>query len=82
MAKRGARSKPSPEPYVPIPDDDLQGELCMLCGDPIEPWPAEWCELISPGDRLAGWAHATCIADYNLFAAQMPFAAALQTPLL
>jgi hypothetical protein len=82
MPKRGARSKPSPEPYMPSGDDGAGYELCLLCGDPIEPWPAEWCELIGPGERQTGWAHSRCIADYELFAEQMPFAAALQTPLL
>jgi hypothetical protein len=81
MPNREARPKPSPEPYVPVPDDEPPGGLCLLCGDPVEPWPAEWCELIGPGERITGFAHSSCIADYNLFAEQLPFAAALQPPL-
>lgn len=82
MRKRGARFKPSPEPYTPSTTEPPCADLCLLCGDPIEPWPAEWCELIDSGGRQAGWTHARCIAEYDLFAAQEPFAAALQTPLL
>lgn len=81
MAKRGARSKPSLEPYVPSPAETDDDAKCLLCGDLIEPWPAKWCELVSGSDRMAGFAHVRCICEYRLFAAQRPFAAALQTPL-
>lgn len=81
MRKRGARSKPSPEPYVPIPDVEPDTGACILCADPCDPWPAEWCEVITRSDRMTGFAHVRCIGEYRMSAAQMPFAAALQTPL-
>lgn len=79
MAKREARSVSSFEPYVPVFDGELHGELCLLCGAPIEPWPGQWCELIGPGERQTGWAHDRCISEYNEYSEQTPTAARLVT---
>lgn len=79
MPKRGARSRPSPEPYGPSVTMGVTIDACLLCGDEIAPWPAAWCELFGPEERQTGFAHARCIHEYNMFAAQMPFASALVT---
>jgi hypothetical protein len=81
MRKRRSPSKSSFDPYVPSAAETDDDEKCLLCGDLLEPWPAEWCELVAPEERIVGFAHTRCVSEYNLFAAQMPFAAVLSTPL-
>lgn len=80
MPKRGARLVPFPKPDASWHNDGVTIDPCLLCGDPLGPWPAQWCELIGEAEPTAGFAHARCAHEYQLFAAQLPFAATLFTP--
>lgn len=80
MRKRGAPLVPSPELYAPSRNDGRNDDPCLLCGDPLAPWSAQWCELVGPLERATGFAHARCVHEYRLFEARLPFVATLFTP--